>query len=243
VLDSARAAGVQRYVNIGYEPASWIRSIALAERFPDVSYALGIHPNSADKWSDETAEALFDLLEQSRPVAIGETGLDYYWDRVERSSQRAAFRDQLVLAQQFRLPVVIHMRGDIEDEIIAILTEFPDVSVVFHSFDGSHRLRDFALDRGAVFGVGGLLTRTSSTELRTTMRGVPLDSIVLETDSPYLVPKAVKERRNTPASIPLIASVLSELFEIPVDEIAERTTANAHRVFRLEPAIATGDPA
>jgi TatD DNase family protein len=243
VLENARAAGVHHYVNIGYEPESWARSIELAQRFPDVSYALGVHPNSADLWSIETAEALTKLLEHTRPVAIGETGLDNYWDRVDRSSQQLALRDQLALAQRFQLPVVIHMRGDVEDEIISALSRFQDVQIVFHSFDGSPRLRDFALSRGDILGVGGLMTRAGSSELRNTLRDVPLDSIVLETDSPYLTPKGVKDRRNTPASIPQIAAALAELLEIPVEEIAERTTSNALRVFRFEAALVAGEPA
>jgi TatD DNase family protein len=231
VIDAARAAGVRRFINIGYEPESWIRSLELAAQIPDISYALGMHPNWADRWSSETAAELEGLLRSSDAVAIGETGLDYYREWVDQSSQRAAFRDQLELARTFSLPVVIHMRGDVEDEIVAALSDFADVRCVFHSFDGSATLRDFALRRGDFIGVGGLMTRASQGPLREILRKVPLDSVVLETDSPYLTPKGIKDRRNTPASLPLIAEALSELHQVSVDRVAEQTTYNAIELF------------
>lgn len=238
VLDAARAAGVRRFINIGYEPESWDRSIALADRYPDVSYALGMHPNSADRWSNDTASSLERLLGTVEPVAIGETGLDFYREMVDRSAQRAAFRDQLELGRQFSLPVIIHMRGEVESEMIQTLLAFSDVRVLFHSFDGSPKLRDFALHRGDHFGIGGLMTRASSFELRETLRAIPLSSMVLETDSPYLTPKGVKDRRNTSANIPIIASVLADLLGIEVAQIAQQTTANADALFHLHAGAA-----
>ena len=239
VIDTARAAGVRRFINIGYEPESWIRSLELAAHYPDISYALGMHPNSADRWTNVTATELERLLGSSAAVAIGETGLDYFRDWVDRSSQRAAFRDQLELARQFSLPVIVHMRGEVEAEIVATLTDFADVRAVFHSFDGSPELRDFALRRGDYFGLGGLMTRAGSAQLRETLRAVPLESIVLETDSPYLMPKGVKDRRNTPANVPVIAAAIAELLDVPVELVAEQTTANATNVFSLRSAAAT----
>ncbi len=239
VLDAARAAGVRHFVNIGYEPRSWERSLELARIFPDIWYALGMHPNSAELWNRETAANLASLLEHARPVAIGETGLDFYRERADHDAQRQAFRDQLLLARRFDLPVIIHMRGPVEDEIVAILTEVPDVRVILHSFDGSTRLRDFLLARGDAIGIGGLMTRGSSADLREVLRTVPLESIVLETDSPYLVPRGAKERRNTPASIPVIAAALADLLDVPVEQIAHQTTLNAQRLLGLPEFVRT----
>ena len=240
VITKSRASAVRRFINIGYEPESWARTLRIAERYPDVAYALGLHPSSASIWSPKAASALADHLGRSCAVAIGETGLDYYRGRAERSVQRAAFRDQMEIARQVGLPVVIHMRGDVESEIVDILTSFPDVRAVFHSFDGTPNLRDFALARGDYFGVGGLLTRAGSTRLRETIAAVPLDHLLLETDSPYLTPKGVKERRNTPASIPIIARRVADLFGIQLEDVAAQTTANAERFFSLRQAIASG---
>lgn len=233
VLESARAMGVRHFVNIGYDPRSWERSRALARRYPDVSFTLGMHPNSAELWSTETRQQLVDLIGMARPVAIGEIGLDFFREHADHDAQRQAFRDQLELAEQSSLPVVIHMRGDVEHEIMAALSDFPDVAAIAHSFDGSAKLRDVLLQRGDSIGVGGLMTRAGSAELRDVLRSVPLDAIVLETDSPYLVPRGVKSRRNAPTSIPAIAMALAELLERPLEEIARQTTENARRMLKL----------
>jgi TatD DNase family protein len=233
VLVTAQAAGVGQFINIGYEPASWERSLALAARYPFISYALGMHPNSAELWTTETKTALEALVERERPVAIGETGLDFFREHADHDAQRAAFRDQLAIAQAFDLPVVIHMRGPVEAEIMATLSDFPDVRAILHSFDGSAGLRDFLLERGDSFGVGGLMTRSGSANLRDVLESVPLESIVLETDSPYLVPSGVKVRRNTPASVAIVAQALADLLERDVLDIARVSTDNARRVFGL----------
>jgi len=239
VLDAARSVGIGHFVNIGYEPRSWEHSLELARTFPNLAYALGMHPNSAELWNTETATQLERLLDQARPVAIGETGLDFYRERADHEAQRRAFRDQLTLGRRFGLPVIIHMRGSVEDEIIAILADFPEVRVILHSFDGSARLRDFLLARGDAIGVGGLMTRGSSADLREVLRTVPLESILLETDSPYLVPKGLKAQRNTPAFIPVIAAALADLLDRSVEDIAQQTTANARRLLALPAAART----
>jgi TatD DNase family protein len=241
VLETAQAANVGQFINIGYEPASWERTLALAARYPFISYALGMHPNSAELWSSESKTALEGLLGGERPVALGETGLDYFREHADHDAQRTAFRDQLALARAFNLPVVIHMRGPVEAEIMAMLSEFTDVRAILHSFDGSAGLRDFLLDRGDLFGVGGLMTRSSSADLRNVLQVVPLESIVLETDSPYLVPSGVKARRNSPASVAIVAQALADLFERDVQDVARVTTENARRVFGLAVAGSVGD--
>lgn len=241
VIDSARSVGVDRFINIGYDPGSWGRTLALAAQYPGISYVLGIHPNSAEQWSSDTKGALVRLLERESPVAIGETGLDFFREHADHDAQRQAFREQLELARTFGLPVVIHMRGAVEAEIMETLRDFPDVRAILHSFDGSAELRAFLLDRGDAFGVGGLMTRASSGELREVLKGVPVESIVLETDSPYLIPKGAKDRRNTPASVSIVAEALAKLLERDVHDVARITTENAHRVFGLATLNSVGD--
>jgi TatD DNase family protein len=242
VLDAAKSAGVGQVINIGYEPQSWKRTLAIAAAHPAISYALGMHPNSAESWSAATKEALAELLEQEHPVAIGETGLDFFREHADHDAQRRAFRDQLDLAHAFDLPVVIHMRGEVETEIIATLEEFPDVRAVFHSFDGSAALRDFLLARGDSIGVGGLMTRAGAIDLRNVLKNIPLDSILLETDAPYLVPRGLKSRRNTPASVAIAADALADLLNLDVADVARVTSANARRVFGLATLDAVGEP-
>lgn len=242
VLTSARAVGVRHVINIGYRPERWETTIALAARSAMVSFTLGVHPHHADEWSDETGRRLQAVATEHTPVAIGEIGLDYFRDFSDREAQRRALAAQLELASRLGLPVVFHLRGDVESDLLAILRDAPPVPAVFHSFDGSADLADFALERGDFFGVGGLATRPSSTRLREIVARLPLDRIVLETDSPYLAPASVRDRRNSPVNIPVIARSLAELKSAPIEQVAAATTANAVRFFGLPAVLLEATP-
>lgn len=242
VIAEAEAVGVRHFIDIGFEPSRWSRAIQLAEHFPQISFTLGLHPNSANVWSIDVADQLAELVGLRRPVAIGEIGLDLYRDRSAIEQQRPAFRDQLELARQFSLPVVIHMRGDVEAEVMDTLRTFPDVPAVFHSFDGSPRLRDFAIDRGDLIGVGGLMTKQHASALRETLRSVPIEMFLLETDAPYLAPRGWKNRRNTPSAIPRIAQELSVLLQVSLETVASVTTANAKRLLANSKSSIIGRP-
>jgi TatD DNase family protein len=232
VLDAAATAGVRHVVNIGYRPLRWRTSIALARRRPDVSFTLGLHPHHADEFSPALLSDLAAQIEAHRPVALGEIGLDYFRDFADRDAQRRSFAAQLQLAAQARLPVVIHMRGDVEDELRTELDRGPaDLVCVLHSFDGSEEFAAYALDRGFSFGVGGLVTRQSNTRLREIVRTLPIDRLLLETDAPYLTPAGVKDRRNSPVNIPIIAAALASIKGRTIVEVATATTEHAHRVF------------
>lgn len=233
VIERARASGVSRIVNIGYRPAIWGSTIALGRRFPSVSYTLGLHPNHADEDAEPVWNELRRLMKEARPVAIGEIGLDYFRDYASKATQLKVFERQLALASEFGLPVVIHQRAAESDMRDVLRANSGGPRWVLHSFEGSAGFLDEALAAGAMIGVGGLMTRAGSAELRETLRRVPIDRILLETDSPYLVPRGVKNRRNEPATIPVIARELAVLLERPIDEIAARAMENADRVFGL----------
>jgi TatD DNase family protein len=233
VLQRTRCLGVEHVINIGYKPISWERSIQIAMQRANVSLTLGLHPHHADEWSQDVAGKLQSLVLKHRPVAIGETGLDFYRNMSDRGSQTAAFQDQLHLARSVGLPVIIHMRGDVESEVIEILSRFPGLQIVFHSFEGSAQLRNWAIEHGAYVGYGGLATRPSSAALRSLLQTVPIDRFVLETDSPYLSPAGWPHRRNTPESIPVIAKDLATLLAVDIDEVAEMTTSTARGLFAL----------
>lgn len=242
VLSAAAAAGVRHVINIGYRPARWPTTIALARRRSDISFTLGVHPHHADEWSPDIARQLETTAAEERPVAIGEIGLDYFRDLADRAAQRHAFAAQLDIANRLGLPVVLHLRGDVEQDVRAVLASSLPVQAVFHSFDGSRAFAAFMLDRGDVFGIGGLVTRPSHQYLRDIVRDLPLDRIVLETDSPYLTPAGIKDRRNTPANIPRIAEEVAALKALPVTEIAAQTTSTALGVFGLSLALAAHPP-
>ena len=234
VIDDADRLGVDRFVNIGYGPERWTSTLDLATRVPGIRYALGLHPVDTDAWSPETLDALQSVVEANRPVAIGEIGLDYYWRDDNKTAQAESFIAQISLARIANLPIVIHQRGSAADVLKILDGHARDVSVVLHSFDGDPDLARVALDRGWTLGVGGLSTRRQNEGLRELLKTFPLEQIVLETDSPYLVPSGLKARRNTPSSIPLIGERLANLRSEPIERIAEQTTHNAIRLFQLE---------
>jgi TatD DNase family protein len=243
VIDRSAQLGVTRIVNVAFTQRLWGNAVLLSERQSSVAYTLGIHPNSAEEWSDQTRDALISRVRQSQPVAIGETGLDYYWDRAARDTQIQAFGDQLDIASDFGLPVIIHMRGDVEPDIRAILDARRGVMCVFHSFDGSPELCQWVLERGWMLGAGGLMSRRSAKTLRACLTTAPLDHLLLETDSPYLAPTGWQAKRNSPESIPIIAQHLARLLDRPVEEVARTTTENACRVFGLDCREDLPDPA
>jgi TatD DNase family protein len=229
----AGSAGVSRIINIGYCPERWKTSLALASAHPAIVYSLGIHPGHADEFSPANFDCLADLCREHRPVAIGEIGMDFYWDGPSAQLQETALREQLRLAHSLGLPAIIHQRAA-EAEILAIFESEPNLpQLVLHSFDGSPRYARFAIAVNAMVGVGGLATKQASASLRTLLETVPVNQIVLETDSPYLIPSGARGRRNVPANIPVIGRRLSALWRLDEDAFAEITTANVKRVFAL----------
>lgn len=234
----ARTHGVSAMINIGYCPARWSSTLALADRYSFVQYALGLHPGNANEWSEALMESLTELVRTKKPVAIGEIGLDYYWTDDNKAVQRVSFERQIELAVDQDLPIVIHQRKAAAD-VYAILANAPSkLNVVLHSCDGDSALMDLAQERGWAVGVGGLMTRRQSESLRARLPSFPTDQLVLETDSPYLVPSGVKMRRNVPSMIPLIAERLARLIALTTAEVALLTTRNAERVFGLRVAAA-----
>jgi TatD DNase family protein len=231
VIERAMASGVKRILNIGYRPERWHTTVALAARFPSLSFTFGLHPHHAEEWSTAVETELIELIRLHEPVAIGEIGLDYFRNFNPATRQRAVFSRQLEIAAEVSLPVVIHQRAA-ERDLIEVLGDAPtDVRCVLHSFDGTAELAEFAMERGYFFGVGGLMTRSGSSSLRDVLSRVPIEHMLLETDSPYLVPAGIKNRRNEPANATVVAQRLATLVELSVESVCAVTTANAERVF------------
>ncbi|MDQ3411610.1 MAG: TatD family hydrolase [Chloroflexota bacterium] len=231
VLFEAAANGVRRVINVGYRPDRWRSTIALSHRYPLAAHMLGLHPQHADEWSARTESDLMLLLQTTSPVAIGEIGLDYFRAGPSPELQAVAFNRQLTLAVELGLPAVIHQRAA-EEDLISVLTKASQGSqVLLHSYEGTNRLANLVNDRGFYVGVGGLATRAGSEALRQVLRRISLDRVVLETDSPYLSPAGSAVRRNTPATIPLIAGRLAPIWDVDQAAFAAATTSNAERLF------------
>lgn len=239
VIESAVAVGVQGIINIGYGPDRWQKTLALAESHPQVAYTLGFHPGVSNHFNAETADQLEQLIAATYPVGIGEAGIDLFHEsNPTLSVQREAFAFQIDLALKHDLPLVIHQRNAEREVREQLESAAPALRVILHSFDGTSDLLALAIDRGWFVGVGGLMTRRSA-PVREVLAQVPLDRFVLETDSPYLVPAGLKERRNTPCKLPVIAERFAGVRGISVDTVAAAAWNNSFAAFpRLAAALA-----
>lgn len=242
VIARAAVAGVARVVNPGVDEETSRAAVALAAHHEGIYAAVGIHPNDTANFSDADLGWVEALAGEAKVVAIGEIGLDYHWDDSPKPMQFKAFEAQLALAARLELPVIIHNREASED-VIAILETWArdlppalkDRPGVLHSFSAPGSVADRALAAGFYLGFTGPITFKNADDLRHIAARVPLDRIVVETDGPFLTPTPYRGKRNEPAYIPLIVERLARLHTIPIDEMAQATTANAERLFRLPP--------
>lgn len=207
--------------------------IEFLDKYPDVFVSLGFHPEDADNITDKDLQCLDEVLvSSSRIVAIGEIGLDYYWRKDNKEKQRDLFQKQLDLAVKHQMPVVIHCRDAIQ-ELYDILSQYKGkVKGVIHCFSGSYEMARAFIELGFVLGIGGVLTFKNS-KLYQVVEKLPLSSIVLETDSPYLTPEPHRGEMNESKYIPLVAEKIAQIKGISLSEVERITTDNAKRVFDL----------
>jgi TatD DNase family protein len=212
--------------------------VNIIERVPEVFAAVGVHPHDAGYYDDFLENRLWRLLEHPKVVALGEIGLDYFYDNSPREVQRNVFQRQLAIAREKNLPVVIHTR-EAEQETASHLEENPAGSRggVLHCFSGSADFAQSCLEHGYLLGLGGMLTFKKAADLRRVAASLPLDRILLETDSPYLAPVPKRGKRNEPAFVRFVARQLAELKGVSEAEIGQQTASNFESLFRLDLSI------
>jgi TatD DNase family protein len=236
VLARARAAGIVRMICIGSgsDITSARSAIALAAAQPDIHASVGIHPHDVAHMTAETWEELERLARAPRVVGIGETGLDYYYDRSPREEQRAAFRRFIALGRTARLPIICHIR-DAHEEAAELLTSegAAEVGGVIHCFTGGVADARRYLDLGFHLSFSGILTFKNAAPIREAAVAAPLDRVMVETDAPYLAPIPHRGKRNEPSYVLETLALLAELRGISFDDAAAATTANARRVFAI----------
>ncbi len=230
VIKENRENGIGKIIISGCSRNSIIESIELSKRYDDIYLTLGYHPSEADTVTDEDLVKLEENLACSKVVGVGEIGLDYYYGKDNKDKQIELFRKQLAIAEKVDLPVVIHSRDATEDTI-NILKEF-DLTGVIHCFSGSVEVGMIYKSMGYMLGIGGVVTFKNS-NLFKVVEAVGIDSIVLETDAPYLAPTPFRGQKNSSKYIPLIADRVSEVLEISVSEVRDETTKNACSMFDL----------
>lgn len=246
VLERARAAGVGVIVNPGIDLNHCQQALALAEAYPEVYAAVGIHPNSSSDFSHSVLDQLCTLAAHPKVVAIGEIGLDYYWHKVDPGQQAMAFRAQLALAAELGLPVIIHNR-DAHEDIAAILREWVfstetrhsplatrNFFGVLHAFSGDLTLAQEAYRWNFVLSLGGPATFKNARHLHALVPQLRLDRLMLETDAPYLTPHPYRGQRNEPAYVALVCEGIARLFGVTAAAIAHATTEVAQQFFGWE---------
>ena len=243
VLDEAERDGVEAFVAIGsgYGVAHNIRAVELAAQDPRVFATVGVHPHEASELDDDAREKIAGWLSAPRVVAVGECGLDYHYMNSPREAQRPVFAEQLGWARERGLPVSIHVRGDEPnafDEMLEIWNEEGrgDLEGVLHCYTGTLPFARRAIDSGLHVSFSGILTFKKAEDVRDVARGLPLDRLLVETDAPLLAPEGFRGRRNEPIRVRQVGERLAEVLDVSAERIAEITTCNARRLFRLDEA-------
>ncbi len=243
VIASAEAVGVHEMLCVAIDQEGQDAVLAIARRFPRVHATVGVHPN-VEASPEPTVDGLLALADEPVVVGIGETGLDYFRTPPEgRARQQQRFRTHIEAARRSRLPLIVHSR-DADEDTIAILADAgaDEVGGVMHCFVGGQAMAEQALAMGFHISFSGILTFRNAEDLRTVAREIPLDRLLIETDSPYLAPVPHRGRTNQPAYVIEVARQLAELRGIDVDEIARLTTANFHRLFaRTHARVSDGE--
>ena len=233
-LNLARENGVKKLITIGTEPEDLPIVLELAQKYyPDVYCTIGVHPHEGVKYNDEVGKFLRENSSRREVVAIGEIGLDYYYNQSPKEEQLHAFREQIKIAIEVGLPIEIHTR-DAEPDTIAVLKEFEgQVTGVIHCFTGTEWLAREALALGFNISISGVVTFKNADSLRAIVRDViPLDRLHVETDAPFLAPVPMRGRSNTSAYVVHTAKLVAELKNVTVEDLAKITTENAKKLFK-----------
>jgi TatD DNase family protein len=234
VLDNARQAGVAGFLNISTRQREWNEIVALATQEPDVWASIGVHPHEADAHPDLGAGALVKAADHPRVIAIGECGLDYYYDKSDRAAQRERFRAHIDAARQTGLPLVIHTREAEADtaEILSEAVREGSVTGVLHCFTGSAELARKGLDLGFYVSLSGIVTFKNAADLQDIAKWLPAEQMLVETDSPFLAPVPHRGQKCEPAFVADTARFVADLRGEEPEVLAEVTTANFFKLFK-----------
>ena len=235
VIKSLAAAGVETVVNIGASMASSETTLELTRNYPFIYGTAGVHPSETAELDEEKFQRLKEIVREPKIVAVGEIGLDYYWEKPAHDIQKNWFERQLELAREVNLPVVIHSRDAAKDTLeIMKAAKAGDMGGVIHCFSyGKDMAREY-LDMGFFLGIGGVLTFKNAKKLREVVEYAPMAQLVLETDSPYMAPEPNRGKRNTSANLPYVVNMMAEIKGLSPEDVIAATEKNARRLYRME---------
>lgn len=235
LIKSLKENGIDLIINVGADVSSSIKSVSLSQEYENIYAAVGVHPHSAKDMDESTIDILKSFAGREKVVAIGEIGLDYYYDNSPRDIQRQRFIEQLELAKEVDLPVIIHSR-DAAGETFDILKSAQDGSLegVLHCYSGSVEMALEYIKLGFYISLAGPVSFKNAKMPKEVAKAVPLDRLLIETDSPYLTPEPYRGKRNEPIYVRYVAGTIAELREMSFEELATRTSENTKRLFRIE---------
>lgn len=235
VIQRALDAKVEKMVVIGFDRKTIERAMILAAEYEFIYAVIGWHPVDAIDCTEEDLLWIEELAKHPKVVGIGETGLDYYWDKSPKEIQQFWFRKQIKLAQKLNLPIIIHNR-DATADVVRILQEENAASVggIMHCFGGSVETARQCIDMNFMISLGGPVTFKNARQPKEVATEIPLEYLLIETDAPYLAPHPYRGKRNEPAFVTLVAEEIARLKELSIEEVAQKTTENAIRFFKLD---------
>ncbi|MGD6782266.1 TatD family hydrolase [Sutcliffiella horikoshii] len=235
VLDRAQAEKVTNMVVVGFDRKTITRAMELVEKYDFLYAAVGWHPVDAIDMTEEDLAWIEDLASHEKVVAIGEMGLDYHWDKSPKEIQKEVFRKQIQLAKKVKLPIVIHNR-DATADVVQILKEedAKEVGGIMHCFTGSLEVAKECMEMNFYISFGGPVTFKNAKKPKEVVKEIPMEKLLIETDCPYLTPHPYRGKRNEPGYVRLVAEQIAELKELTVEEVAEKTTANAKKLFGIK---------
>ena len=236
VIERARGAGVEKIIAVGGagDMSSNTDAIALADSFPDIYATVGMHPHDAKDVGTEELRALSELTAHPKVVAVGETGLDYYYNHSPRDMQRRVFSQFIRIARQTGLPIVVHERDATKDAAELLRSEGAgELRGVIHCFTGNYEAACAYLDLGFYLSFTGIITFKNAESLRDVVRKVPLEHMLIETDSPFLTPVPHRGKRNEPAYVRFVAETVAIVRGISLEQVASITSANAQNLFEI----------
>ncbi|MED4561107.1 TatD family hydrolase [Bacillus altitudinis] len=234
VIERAKSEKVEKIVVVGFDRPTITRAMELIEAYDFMYAAVGWHPVDAIDMTDEDLAWIKELSQHEKVVAIGEMGLDYYWDKSPKDVQKEVFRRQIALAKEVNLPIIIHNRDATED-VVTILKEegATEVGGIMHCFTGSLEIAKACMEMNFYISFGGPVTFKNAKKPKEVVKDIPSDRLLIETDCPYLTPAPFRGKRNEPSYVKYIAEQIAELREISFEELAALTTENAKKVFRI----------
>lgn len=234
LLSSLHEAGVGTVVNVGASLSGTRRTVELTEKYPFIYGAAGVHPDEVGELNENSFQWLKEQCLRERIVAVGEIGLDYYWDKENHALQKEWFVRQLRLAQELNMPVIIHSREAAADTMDILKKEYkPEIPVVIHCYSYSPEMAREYVKMGYYLGIGGVLTFKNAKKLKDVVSGTPLEKILLETDAPYLAPVPFRGKRNDSRKLTYVAEAISEIKGITPEEVIRITEENALRFYRI----------